>query len=385
MATTQASVLITPIVHRPSSTVRAWHVLCIISAMPHDRVVAPEDQAEEPRGGMSNPRPIDSRARRITIESAVLGVEKNFYIALPPGYSSTTNSGRRYPTLYLFRGHEREWVHRQQDHSRHGRTVIDVYRELLEEGKVGPMILVFPGTSSDSNRVPGLLVNFREPSLTNGEPGVGTGQFEDYFVRELIPYVDANFRTIPHRRARAVDGFSLGGFQSIKIAAQHPELFCSAGAFDGTFLWATNQGRGVRVRDRVLNNAMFDPAFGVPRDLEHVAANSPANLVASTSRSSLADVQWLIRSGPEEAEPWQSNYYRAQHVIGLLGARGIENGVDAVEPEATHNWHWADRHIATTLPLHWQATEQAVSEDFAGALEQAEMQAAGARESRLLP
>jgi hypothetical protein len=132
------------------------------------------------------------------------------------------------------------------------------------------------------------------------------------------------------------------------------------------------------VRDRVLNNPMFDPVFGTPRDLEHVAANSPANLIATGGRSPLADVQWLIRSGPEEAEPWHSNYYRAQHVIGLLGTHNIENGVEAVEPEATHNWHWADRHIATTLPLHWQAMEQAVREDFTGVRERSSTRMASA-------
>jgi enterochelin esterase-like enzyme len=346
--------------------------------MPHYRDEATEEEHDEQRGSVLSHRPIDPRAKRMTLLSTALGVEKNFYVALPPGYSSAVNSRERYPTLYLLRGHEREWVHRQQDHSRHGRTVIDVYRQLLEDGKVGPMILVFPGTSSDNNRVPGLLVNFREPAFTQDEPGIGTGQFEDYFVRELVPYIDANFRTIPHRQARVVDGFSLGGFQSIKIAAQHPELFCSAGSFDGTFLWATNQGRGVRVRDRVLNNAMFDAAFGRPRDLDHVAANSPANLIATASWSSLAGVQWLIRSGPEEAEPWQSNYYRAQHVIGLLSARNIENAVEAVEAEATHNWHWADRHIATTLPLHWQAIERAAAGDLGGVRGQGMSRVAGA-------
>src|SRR6266700_396019 len=92
-------------------------------------------------------RPIDTRARRITISSKTLGIKKSFYVALPPGYHRASSSQLRYPTLYLFRGHEREWVHRFQDKSRHGRTVIDVYRELLEEGKIGPMILVFPGIS----------------------------------------------------------------------------------------------------------------------------------------------------------------------------------------------------------------------------------------------
>lgn len=304
------------------------------------------------------PPPIDKRARRVTVQSTTLGVPKNFYISLPPGYSRASAKFTRYPVLYLFRGHEHEWIHRQQDKSRHGRTVIDVYRELLAEGKVGPLILVFPGISSDDNRVPGLLVNFLQPERSQDEPGIGTGRFEDYFIEELVPYVDAHYRTVAGREGRAVDGFSLGGFQSIKIAAQYPALFCSAGAFDGTFLFATGGGKGVRVRDRVLNNPIFDPAFGVPRDLDYVVSNSPANLIACNDKDAISSVQWLIRSGPEESEPWHSNYFRAQHLISLLQARGIQNDVEPIEKGAMHNWHNADDHMSLTLPLHWQVLRQ---------------------------
>jgi hypothetical protein len=300
-------------------------------------------------------RPLDARVRRIQLNSTTLGVPKAFYIALPPGYSRTANAEKRYPTLYLFRGHEREWIHRLEDKSRRGRTVIDVYRDLLQEKKIGPMILVFPGISSSDNRYPGLLVNFREPELAKSAPGVGTGRFEDYFIDELIPYVDSHFRTVANRQGRAVDGFSLGGFQAIKIAAQHPEMFRSAGAFDGTFLYATDKGRSVRKTDRVLRNPMFSPAFGLERDLEFVAANSPANLIWRGDRDMLQDVQWLIRSGPEAGEPWQSNYFRNQHLVGIMQERGIENGLNPVFKGAVHSWLWADRHMNETLPLHWAA------------------------------
>ena len=300
-------------------------------------------------------RPIDARARRITIQSAILGVKKTFFVSLPPGYHRVANSKMRYPVLYLFRGHEHEWVHRLQDRSRHGRTVIDVYRQLLAQGKVGPVILVFPGISSDDNRVPGLLINFRAPELAAGVPGVGTGRFEDYFFDELISTVDRRFRTIAERTGRAVDGFSLGGFQSIKAAAQRPDIFCSAGSFDGTFLYATAKGRSVRLKDRVLGNPMFAPAFGAPPDPEFLVDNSPANLIWRGDASELARVQWLISSGPESGEPWQSNFFRAQHLISVLGARGLENGIPPVMGMAMHNWSWADHHIERTLPLHWQA------------------------------
>jgi esterase/lipase superfamily enzyme len=293
----------------------------------------------------------------VTIESKALGVTKHFYVALPPGYHSLENRSRRYPVVYLFRGHEREWVHRWQDRSRRGRTVIDVYRELLQAGQVGPMVLVFPGISSDDNRVPGLLVNFLAPELAKGAPGVGTGRFEDYFLEELMPCVDTMFRTVQHRMGRAVDGFSLGGFQAIKIAALRPDLFCSAGSFDGTFLYATRGGRSVRARDRVLRNPMLDPAFGVPRNLEYVAANNPANLIWRGDRQALAQVQWLIASCPQTGEPWQSNYYRNQHLVGILERRGLHNAMPAVIEGSRHNWRWADRYMGLTLPLHWQALE----------------------------
>ncbi|HKP54258.1 MAG TPA: alpha/beta hydrolase-fold protein [Chloroflexia bacterium] len=300
-------------------------------------------------------RPIDLRARRIVLQSKVLGVKKRFYVALPPGYSSIANRSRRYPVLYLFRGHEHEWIHRYQDKSRRGTTAIEVYRDLLAKGDVGPMILVFPGISSDDNRVPGLLVNFRAPHLAKYSTGIGTGCFEDYFLRELIPYVDNHYRTVPFRGGRAVDGFSLGGFQSIKIAAQHPDMFCSAGSFDGTFLYATERGAAVRATDRVVRNPMFAAPFGFPRDLDFVAANNPSNLIWRGERSALADVHWLIRSGPESAEPWQSNYYRTQHLLGIMRAHKLHNGIGAVFSGARHNWRWADRHLEDTLPLHYKA------------------------------
>lgn len=324
---------------------------CIIIPMPTDT----HYPSYRKRLEMKLNRPIDARVRHIAIKSEALGVKKSFYVALPPGYGRFQNRELRYPTLYLFRGHEREWIHRWQDKSRHGRTVIDVYRELLDAKDVGPMILVFPGISSDDNRVPGLLVNFTAPELAKQAPGVGTGRFEDYFLNELIPCVDTMFRTVAERGGRAVDGFSLGGFQSVKIAAQHPDLFCSCGSFDGTFLYSTAKGKAVRANDRVLRNPMFAPAFGSPSNLDYVAANSPANLMWRTEQKALASVQWLIRSGPEKSEPWQSNYFRAQHVIEIMRARNLSNGVPSVFPQASHSWHWADTHIEGTLPLHWKA------------------------------
>lgn len=226
------------------------------------------------------PPEIDRRVTRVSVCSRALGVRKDFYIYFPPGYG---HSARRYPTLYLLRGHEREWVHAHEDATRAG-TVIDVYLRLLAAGAIGPMILVFPGLTSDDGRVHSAATDFRARVLAPDAPGLGTARFGSYLVREIIPLVDALFPTLAAGRHRGVDGFSLGGFMAVKIAAQYPGLVATVGAYDGTFLYATSDGTGIRVDDRVYSAGLFDAVFGRPRDHAYAAANSPANLV------------WLVRA-----------------------------------------------------------------------------------------
>src|SRR5262245_16390536 len=93
----------------------------------------------------------DPRVRHLRIFSPALGVEKGCYIYLPPEVQR--NRALRVPSLYLLRGHEREWINGAEDSSRGGRTLIDVYETLRASGQIGPLILVFPGISSDDNHL----------------------------------------------------------------------------------------------------------------------------------------------------------------------------------------------------------------------------------------
>lgn len=272
--------------------------------------------------------------------------------------------------LYLFRGHEREWVNLHEDTSRGGKSIVDVYLELYYTGKVGGMILVCPGITSDDYRIPGLLVDFKQPELAKTSRGVGTGRFESYFVEELMTYVDSHYRTALSRHHRGVDGFSLGGFQAVKIAAQHPELFATAGAYDGTFFYASRSGRVVDPKDGLFRAGLFDPAFGRPRDMTHSVANNPANLIINGKREQLGKIFWMLQTGPRAAEPSDSNFFRGRYVARLLARKGIPNRVPLVLPDGHHNWATADRHMALTLPLHWQVLsgQLAISQPFTPAL-----------------
>jgi S-formylglutathione hydrolase FrmB len=294
----------------------------------------------------------DSRIELHTFQSAALGIPKSFNIYLPPDYDQSTE---RYPVIYLFRGHEREWANPGEDNSRQGRTVKDDADAVINAGAMGHVILVMPGMSSSDNAVPTCAVNMLAPSLAVTRDGIGTGKFEDYLVTELIPYIDRTYRTIPSRWYRAVDGFSLGGYTSMMLATKHPELFTSAGAFDGTLMWLnfTNPSRPDTLNDLWVTNSMFDPMFNLPRNLGYMTAYNEANLVRDASGATvhaLRQMQFLLHATPA------GNNDRTEHFISLLGEKGIANGFSVVNltPTAQHNWYYADMHAMQTFPKHWQ-------------------------------
>ncbi|WP_216863697.1 alpha/beta hydrolase [Candidatus Chloroploca mongolica] len=295
---------------------------------------------------------IDHRVRLVRLKSQVLGVVRSLYVYLPPEYASEPR--RRFPTLYLLRGHEREWVNATEDASRGSSTAVDIYERLRAEERIGPMILVMPGMASDDNAVPGMLTDFHSPERARSVPGVGTGRFQRFFFEELLPTVDRRFRTLPS--ARSIVGFSLGGYMAVKAAALHPERFVSVGAFDGSFPYASDGGKTARSADGLFAQPMFAPVFGAPPDLAHLTSNNPICLLLRADRAALQRLTWVIQYGPQTLEPWGSNFYRGEYLVRVLRSLGIANAsASPVLEGGDHTWHSADRYLAATLPLHWHA------------------------------
>jgi enterochelin esterase-like enzyme len=147
--------------------------------------------------------------------SAAYNDDHQFAVYLPPGYRTGT---ARYPVLYLVHGSGdvfSSWVTAGA-----ANLILD---NLIAQKKALPMIVVMPYNGSNYPHL---------PLARGGGPGGGTASpFEDYMVKELIPYIDANYRTLKDRKNRAMSGLSAGGGATYNVGLKHTELFSQFGFF----------------------------------------------------------------------------------------------------------------------------------------------------------
>ena len=142
--------------------------------------------------------------------SNVLGKDFDYQVYLPAGYD---NSTQRYPTIYLLHGRGDSYYSWQII-----QTDLD---QLIAAGRVSPLIAILPDVPANKR------ASYFVDSGYRLEPIQG-GKVETAFVQDLIPHIDATYRTIPTRSARAIAGYSMGGYAATRYPLAHPELFSAA-------------------------------------------------------------------------------------------------------------------------------------------------------------
>ncbi len=129
-------------------------------------------------------------------------------IYLPPDYHA---GDTRYPVVFVLTGFTGRGVMLLND-AAWDETLPQRMDRLIASGVVRPMILVMPDCFT---RIGG-------SQYLNSS---AVGRYEDHVVKELVAYVDANYRTLPERNARAVVGKSSGGYGALMLAMRHPDVF----------------------------------------------------------------------------------------------------------------------------------------------------------------
>ena len=125
-----------------------------------------------------------------------------YLIYLPPGYAS--NPGKRFPVIYN--------LHGAGGNELHGQLAVQILHEGILSKRWPPIIMVFPN---------GGRYTMYKDSYDRKYMG------ETTIIKELIPHIDSTYRTIAERGGRAIEGFSMGGRGSTRLAMKYPGMFCS--------------------------------------------------------------------------------------------------------------------------------------------------------------
>jgi len=145
--------------------------------------------------------------QQVLFASKSTNTERRAFVYTPPGYEK--DKSKKYPVLYLQHG----WGEDETAWSNQGHANL-IMDNLIAEGKIKPFIIVMTyGMTNDIKIGPGSLRNFKVDA------------FETVLTDELIPYIDANFRTIADREHRAMAGLSMGGMETHMITLAKPDRF----------------------------------------------------------------------------------------------------------------------------------------------------------------
>lgn len=150
---------------------------------------------------------VDRELRSESLAHNKIGVDpmRKMVVYLPPGYEG---SSEHYPVIYFLPNPFEDGYRFVFDH----RDAQGLFDRAIARGLIGKFILV----SVDMNTPFGSSWYVNSPA---------TGNWEDFMVKELVPYIDANFRTSPTRDSRGIAGIFIGGYGAIRFGMRHPDVF----------------------------------------------------------------------------------------------------------------------------------------------------------------
>ena len=159
---------------------------------------------------------------KVWYESATAGFDRRMSVYTPAGYDPTGKT--RYPVLYVLHGiggDEDAWLDQ-------GRAA-QVLDNLIAQGQAKPMIVVFTNGNISQEAAPGQnATGYIRP--TTDLPQTMEGTFETAFP-EIVNFIDSNYKTIAKKQSRAICGLSMGGFHTLYISVNNPDMFGYSGMF----------------------------------------------------------------------------------------------------------------------------------------------------------
>ena len=208
----------------------------------------------------------------LSMHSSILKSERKYAIYLPPDYD---RSSRSYPVLYLLHGggdDQTGWIQFGE--------VLHIADQAIKEGKSTPMIIVMPDASAGKRGFYNTID--------------GDWNYEDFFFKELMPYVEKKYRIKGEKRYRAISGLSSGGGASFMYALHHPEIFASSAPLSAL----TGRSTIENLKEYLERNG--EMTYSDEQLKDYFEKHNAVFLVDNASKEELSSVRWYIDCGDDD-------------------------------------------------------------------------------------
>ena len=247
----------------------------------------------------------------LSMRSEIMKKDVKYSVYLPADYFTDQ---RKYPVVYLLHGYtgkETDWV----QFGEANRTA----DKMMANSEIPDMIIVMPDGAND------WYMNSYD----------GKTNYEDFFIKELIPYIDSAYQTRPERGYRAISGLSMGGEGSTLLAIKYPNVFAACAGLSSAF--RTDEEMVTLADDRYENT--FGQLYG--RDLkgesrltEAWKKNSALSLLETLPLENIKKVRYYFDCGDDDYL-YKGN--SAMHV--LMSDKKISH--EFRMRDGAHNWtYW---------------------------------------------
>ncbi|NKB69633.1 MAG: hypothetical protein GKR89_21390 [Candidatus Latescibacteria bacterium] len=237
-----------------------WVIIDTVDVADNVHIELPPAVVARPPGGHVEEHVIESTS----LSGNYVGEDpkRRIRVYLPEGYE---NSAKAYPVIYRLPG----WAGRYD----HSRELIDL---AIGEGRLAPMIEV----AVDGNTEYGGTIFMNSPAF---------GNWEDFLLDEVIPFVDSRYRTIQGPQGRALTGFSMGGWSAMILAVYRPGIWGAIG----------------------LNDPFLSAMWEMTHDKEDIPPPPPEYLEETLE---------AFRNVPSSLEELKSEHEELARILVMLGA-----------------------------------------------------------------
>jgi S-formylglutathione hydrolase FrmB len=220
-----------------------------------------------------------SRIDCSALNSRILKQVVHYCVYLPAGYDAgaTQHPARRYPVLYFLHG---LGDNEQTLFNSGGWTLLD---DLRNQHKMGDFLIAAP----EGHRT--FYINSADGSV----------RYNDFFLQEFIPQIEAKYRIVPGRAGRAIGGISMGGYGAIRFAFAHPELFSAVSAQSAALITESPQTLDSASQSGAQMSGVLAPVFGKPINVPHWNENSPF-VLAKKNAAALGKMSIYFNCGQDD-------------------------------------------------------------------------------------